>query len=450
MPRLLSLLVVLFAMPSLARGQDTGTATDEDAVPNTKELHRGIIPLRDYSGDLGERSNLLGEWGGSRRDLAEKGILFRGWLTPLLQSVADGGASTDTDFGASMDFWAALDLDRMGVIPGGLLVARVESDVGDSTTNAAGTVIPPHYNSSLPIAGAVDDDNLSVSSLYYTQFLGERFGAWIGRTDTHHNANTGEFAGLNPQTGNTQFMNSAFSAIPVMPASQPYVTSLGTGVFARPTEDLSLAAMVMDSRESSRVVGLDDFGKDWNAFAAVSLQHRLGELPGGQTVGFSYSWNGEYTDLDPGVPFETKENTWAAIYSGWQYLQVFDGDTSKFVNLGDGRADHRGWGVFLMAGLADEDINPVRASVAGGIGARGLLSGRPNDEVGIGYYYVDFKGDEFANLIGLESGEQGIELYYEFEVSPWCHVTPDVQVIDPGLRDSDTAVLLGLRMNMSL
>ena len=112
MPRLLSSLVVLFAMPSLARGQDTGTATDEDAVPNTKELHRGIIPLRDYSGDLGERSNLLGDWGGLRRDLAEKGILFRGWLTPLLQSVADGGASTDTEFGASMDFWAAVDFDR--------------------------------------------------------------------------------------------------------------------------------------------------------------------------------------------------------------------------------------------------------------------------------------------------------------------------------------------------
>lgn len=449
--------VVLFAGLSVAQAQTASPEVGKEETFSTKELHQGIIPLRDYSGDLATRSNLLGDWGGLRSDLAKKGVVFRGWLTPLLQDVADGGADTGTEFGASIDLWGALDFDRMGVIPGGLLVTRVESDVGDSTLTSAGTVQAPSYNSVLPVASKPDDNTLSITNFYYTQFFGEKFGAWVGRTDTHHNANLGEFAGLNPQVGNTQFMNLALTAVPVMPLTQPYVTSLGAGVFARPIRDLSFAASIMDSRESSLDVGLDEFGQDWNAFATVSYQHRLGDLPGSQLVAFSYSFAGDYAEIDEGqlpnlpggTPLSSKDETWAAIYSGWQYIQVFDGDTSKYVNTGDGRADHRGWGLFFIGGLADEDTNPVQWSGAGGIGGRGILPDRPNDQFGIGYYYIDLIGGAFADLAGLEGSEQGVEVYYEAEVLPWFYVTPDVQVIDPGISGNDTAVILGLRGNVT-
>ena len=36
----------------------------------------GILHLPDYSGDLGERNFLLGDFGGSRDSLAEKGVQF--------------------------------------------------------------------------------------------------------------------------------------------------------------------------------------------------------------------------------------------------------------------------------------------------------------------------------------------------------------------------------------
>ncbi len=423
----------------------------------TKAMHGGILPPVDYTGDLSSRAFLLGDWGGLRTDLAEKGIRFRGWLTPNLQRVTSGGSEDDTAFGASGDLWAALDLHKMGVIPGGLLTVRAEFDVGKSVSKSAGTILPPSYNAILPIADETDKDSLSITSLYYTQFFGKKFGVWLGRSDTHHNANLGEFAGLNPQVGNTQFQHLALTAIPVMPISQPYVTSLGAGVFAQPTKDLSLAAMIMDSRESSQRSGFDDFGKDWNAFFTVNLQHRLGDLPGGQLVGYSYSWNGDYTKLESGqlqnlitgTPLKSASETWAVIYSAWQYVQVFEGDTSKHINLKDGRADHRGWGVFLMAGLADEDTNPVQWSVAGGIGGRGLLSSRPNDSFGVGYFLIELKGGVVADLIGLKSAEQGGEIYYEAEITPWFHITTDLQIVDPGLSASDTAVILGLRGNIS-
>ncbi len=128
---------------------------------------------------------------------------------------------------------------------------------------------------------------------------------------------------------------------------------------------------------------------------------------------------------------------------------MFEGDASKSVRLNDGRADHRGWGVFLMAGLADEDTNPVQWSIAGGVGGRGLMASRPNDSFGIGYFIIDVKDGVVANLIGLKSTEQGVEIYYEAELTPWFHVTPDLQIVDPGLSASETVVILGLRGNIS-
>jgi len=186
--------LALFVLPTLAFSQDAEQIS-------TKDMHGGILPIRDFGGDLSSRPNLLGDWGGLRTDLSKKGIHFRGSLTPNLQRVTSGGSEDDTAFGASGDFWAALDLHRMGVIPGGLLVMRAEFDVGKSVIKSAGTIMAPNYNAIMPVSGETDRNTLSLTSFYYTQFFGEKFGAWFGRSDTHHNANLGEFAGLNPHVG---------------------------------------------------------------------------------------------------------------------------------------------------------------------------------------------------------------------------------------------------------
>lgn len=448
----------LVAMPGWAGAQNTDSkAANPGDDGGVKALHGGILPLAKFGGALTERGFLLGDWGGLRTDLAKKGIRFRGSLTPTFQSVADGGTEETSAFSQSGDIWAAIDFHRMGLIPGGLLVMRAEFDTGRTVNNKAGIIMAPNFNALIPVSGEAGRDIISITNLYYTQFFGERFGVWLGRTDNFSNANLNEFAGLNPHVGKTQFQNVALSGPAVMTVTQPYVTSLGAGVFARPTDNWELAAMVMDSRESSLTDGLGDFGRDWNSFFAASYRHRIGDLPGRQLVGFSYSWNGDYTKLDKsqlsnivrGAPLQSEDETWAVIYSGFQYIQVFDGDTSKPINLKDGRADHRGWGVFLMAGVADEDTNPVQWSVSAGIGGRGILPSRPNDEFGIGYFYIDLKAGVLANIIGLKSSEQGVELYYDFEVLPWVHITPDLQIVDPGFAASDTAIIVGLRANFT-
>ncbi len=450
--------VALAATPGQVPAQTADSKTDDlGEERGTKAMHGGILPLEKFGGELSERGYFLGDWGGLRTDLAEKGIRFRGSLTPTFQSIEEGGTDENSGFSQSGDIWVALDFHRMGLIPGGLLVARAEFDNGRTVNGKAGILMAPSYNALIPVSGEAGRDVFSLTNLYYTQFLSEKFGVWFGRADNHHNASLNEFAGLNPRVGKTQFQNFGLTAVPVMAVTQPYVTSLGAGIFARPTNNLEFAAMAMDSRESSLTSGLDDFGRDWNSFFTAAYRHRIGDLPGRQLVGFSYSWNGDYTTLDKsqltnivrGTPLQKESETWALIYSGFQYIQVFEGDTSKPINLKDGRADHRGWGVFLMAGLADEDTNPVQWSVAGGIGCRGLIPGRPNDEFGIGYFVVDIKDDVVADLIGLKSTEQGVEIYYDFEIVPSFHITPDIQVVDPGVAATDTTVVVGLRANIT-
>ena len=41
--------------------------------------------------------------------------------------------------------------------------------------------------------------------------------------------------------------------------------------------------------------------------------------------------------------------------------------------------------------------------------------------------------------------ERGLELFYNVAVTPWCHLTTDLQVITPILERATTSLVLGLR-----
>ena len=81
-----------------------------------------------------------------------------------------------------------------------------------------------------------------------------------------------------------------------------------------------------------------------------------------------------------------------------------------------------------------------------GIGGTGLIPGRSRDNWGIGYYYdapsPDLK-DSLSPRLKVRD-EQGMEIFYNFAVTPWFTVGWDLQVINPCLGE-DTAVFAGLR-----
>jgi porin len=75
-----------------------------------------------------------------------------------------------------------------------------------------------------------------------------------------------------------------------------------------------------------------------------------------------------------------------------------------------------------------------------------MIPGRSRDNWGIAFYYDAPSRDLKSSLSpGLKiRDEQGMEIFYNFAVTPWLTVGADLQVIDPSLG-KDTVVAPGLR-----
>jgi len=105
----------------------------------------------------------------------------------------------------------------------------------------------------------------------------------------------------------------------------------------------------------------------------------------------------------------------------------------------------RSWGVFGNVGISDGRPNPIHWSAIFGIGGSSPIPNRKLDTFGIAYYYLGFS-DSFKNLAPpFLRDERGLELFYNVAVTPWFHVTADLQVITPLLQPVHTSLVLGLR-----
>ena len=47
--------------------------------------------------------------------------------------------------------------------------------------------------------------------------------------------------------------------------------------------------------------------------------------------------------------------------------------------------------------------------------------------------------------LGIENVATGVEIYYNYAVTPYFRVTPDLQVIEPGVNRANTVLILGVR-----
>ena len=140
--------------------------------------------------------------------------------------------------------------------------------------------------------------------------------------------------------------------------------------------------------------------------------------------------------LDFPVTLAKEEDSWSLMYNMHQYLYTEEEDQTQ------------GFGVFARLGTADDKTNPIANFYSVGVGGKGALEGRDNDTYGIGYFYAQLS-DEFGRIIERNFGDtQGVEIFYNFELSKWLHITPDFQVVEPSAKNVDTAYIAGLRVKM--
>jgi porin len=410
---------------------------------------QGILPLPDYRGDFASRTTLTGDWDGHRTALAEKGFTLDLSFTQLAQDVVDGGAETGTRYGGKIEALINLDLDRMGAVPGGLVTIRTESRYGQSANTTAGTLLPVSDTMYFPLTNPADEDiAATVTELLYTQFLSREVGLLAGKF-TILGADSNEFAG---GRGDTQFLGHPFTSASVTSLFNPY-SALGTGAFVMPTPELTVSSSLYTSTDSSTTSGFDtlDDGLVWSS--AIAWQYRLGELPGGVRATYQHAFDRNFVNFSgrfitrDGIAIPVDGDSWCAFANAWQYIAVEEAPT-KPINVGDGRTDLQGVGLFLRAGTADPDTNPIEWIVSGGIAAKGLLPGRDRDTLGVGYAYSHTSDLPFVTSFVVNDTSSRLEAYYDLALTPAAELTFDVQVADSLLASNSTATVLGLRLRL--
>ena len=403
-----------------------------------------------YSGGLGERLVLTGDWGGLRTTLAEQGFQTKLSLTQVYQGTAGGGRDKSPAYGG----WANLQLDfdtqKMGLWPGGFLMLRVDANFEESINPRTGALLPANTNSLMPEPG---ETTLTLSHVVYTQFLSEKFGVFLGKLDT----TSGDMNDFAHGRGDQQFMNTAFSFNPVTALTTPYST-LGAGFIALPTPDLQIALSAFDTSGTALSSGFDTVFEGAMTYSAEArFKTRFFGLTGHQLLGVGYSTANfasleAISDVDLPRFHGNRPSPYGGALGKVRRLRNMDLKESGSWNvhynfdqyfMQDSQDPTQGLGIFGRFGVADRDTNPTEYFYSLGFGGKGMIKGRPNDRYGIGYFYMQTSGN-IPNKLGL-GDEQGAEVFYTVAVTPWLQITPDLQVLDPARKSNDTTLVLGAR-----
>lgn len=405
---------------------DTGACCDIDSCFDTT------------GGDWCTSPYLLGNWNGTRSSLADEGITFDASVTQYYQGVTSGGRRREFQYSGHGEYILDADFGKLGIQDGLLMKIRAEHRFGTPINEAAGVLLSPAMLSTFPDPLTED---LVITELLFTQFLSENVAISAGKMMTIP-------SGLTPFTagrGDDTFMNSSFIFPVTTTFSAPYST-LGAGITIFQEEFPVLSLSILNSSDTITQSGFDQLFEDGvSIMGALSLPTPLGGKPGAQTLGFTWNNRSQIAlGQDPRVvlpifPPQEVNKAWSIFWSGFQYIETYDDPT-------------KGWGVFAAAGVSDENPTLTHFWMNAGIGGNVPLDHRPNDRFGVAWFYNDLSNEvgPIFNALAAPRDSWGVELFYNYALTSSIFITPDLQVLQPGNSNDDTAVLFGIRAHVEL
>jgi porin len=401
---------------------------------NAPVVAQDTSPKDPYSGDLWSRSTLTGDWGGFRNELAAKGVTIDMNITQIGQGVVNGGKSGAWQYGGRGDLVINLDSQKLGLWPGGFFNLELEGNWASSVNQNSGALMPVNTSQTLPLPPG---DIFGVPAWNFTQFLSPYFGLTLGKyaTITNTSGDMNEFA---HGKGDIQFMNMAFNFNPLLAFTVPYST-LGTGVIVLPTKDPKeaiVSLLVLSTNGKATTSGFGDLNGNAITVAGEGrVRTDFFGLTGHQLFGTTFS-NKEFTSIDQrlGSIIETRtlkqeKGSWNIYYNFDQYLY----EPKKGVD--------RGVGVFGRLGVSDGNPNFMKFFGSFGVGGKGMFESRPLDQFGFGYYYINIDNPSLQGPLQTRKflrDEYGFEWFYNFAITPWAMLTPDLQVVRGAQKDKVT------------
>jgi porin len=377
---------------------------------------------------------------GARSSLAEHGILADVQMTQFYQGVSSGGVEQKDAYGGKLDYMFTIDGGKLGLHEGFMTILHAETRFGEAIGAEAGAFAIPNTNMLWPLPGTHET---SITGLLFIQALSERVSLAGGKI------NVADFWTMfypNVGRGVEGFMN-----LNLLAAGMPWLRYInlsinGAGALVMQGEQIQGAFFVFDTNNSSTTTGLNDlfdqgagiigiwrFFTDWNGKPGSHL--------------FAGGWSSRtYTSLNDisftFIPGEGLELDLGKETGPWSLAYYFDQ-----VIWADRCNEKRKVQLFTGASLSDGNPSFSRWNWFASLEAFGLIDGREQDRMGAAYFYNGLSSDlkrSVRPVLNLQD-LQGVEFYYSAAVTPWFHVTADLQVVDNGNVRDDTAIIPGLR-----
>jgi porin len=357
-----------------------------------------------------------------------------------------GGENTHNSLnnGARMFYIFEADLEKMGFIPGGSAYVRMVQEWGDGPAGDVGTKSHPYW-----LIASSGEVSFDFDKWWYKQRLFDgRLEFRLGKL-----LNVVDLIDVNAYAANylNQFSNQALNYNLTIPA----VRSLGAYVRVEPTDWLYALAMAADTDFSQTTCshgfnGFDTaFGGDahflgyWEVGAKAKLQSAHGDLPGNYRLGWWYN--------------PRSKDVFRDTLDGLRAAKQTSGDVGYYVNFdqavwkeNEDPKDHQGLGVFARYGYAHGEMNAINHFWSVGASYLGPLPGRDKDVLGFGMAQSIMSKDLRREVNELADRETVYQLYYAMSVTPWCVISPDLQVVtNPGGdKDARDAFIGGVRVKI--
>jgi len=391
--------------------------------------------------DIWRQETLTDGFYGLNDKLADDGIEFGFNITNIYQHNVRGGISSGRKAGkvtGSYEMELSADLQKLLGVEGGTFFIMAEGSFSDG-------VDVLFVGSSLGINDdAAGNRSMDVHELWYEQlFADNTIRLTVGKLDLPRS-----FEGYGYPVGfdgsayaneeNTQFFNSALvnnSAIPIPEKG------LGISVFYQPDDSWYIAAAVADAEADVRETGFGTtFDGDsyffyiFEAGITSQLDSPKGRLPGEYRAGLWY-------DPQPKAHSDATDTYRddVGVYTSCDQMLYKENAHAE---------DSQGLGVFFRYGYADDKRNDITDFWSVGFQYQGLIEGRNDDVLALGFAKGVFS--DKASTTYTDDYESAFELYYSAAVSPWFHISPNIQyVTNPGGdKTIDDAVVLGLRVRV--
>ena len=400
-------------------------------------------------GDFTDRTQLTGDWGGVRTKLARRGYFFDLYSISAYQDVASGGLKTGGAFMQNTQLSINVDTGRAGLWSGGLFHVTLESRIGSSPqkTFTVGSVAPQYTGLTVP--GPFFTNDFLPTEYFLVQSLRPKFSVILGKINVLNICDQTLFGHSYKDT----FANVNFRKNPMALNFYNTTALAAVGVWT-PAKWVAIAGGVLDPNSKANNLAIHAFDKV-NIYAASVFSYKLGGLPGQSWAQFNWTNKPKFDLAKPfgplspesipqavgvlvgspstaGLPINFKSESWVTVENFSQYLLVKEEPVTVAQKLGSGQT-LRGIGVFGRVGYAPEETNPITRDASIALLAHGLSDRRQHDSFGVGFYHNGISRPLKGNIAHLTGGtsrvknEQGVEVFYDFAITPAIKVIPSYQ-----------------------